>query len=499
MYIMKRLTSILLLAAMLATVSCGGDDIGESQDTTASGETTAAVDAAPVETGRADAKSALDASLKFDGETVTVLSRDDKRYVREVISEQTGDVVDDAIYARNMSVEERLGITIENRAIYDQYGSTVPDEIKTMVLAGDNTYDLAICGAYYSTSRALEGAFYNMLDLPHIDLEAPWYSQLFIEAATLYDTLYYLTGDLCISATSDSNASFFNKTLVENYFGDLNLYSVVDEGKWTFDYFNQLVTDVYQDLNGDGSRDEGDFYGYVSALASHPLDSFLAASEISIVEIDASGEPKLTLNSEKTVNLYEKLNKLYFENSGVWCEKRGAGDYFQRMWGKFKNSEAIFYLTRVYDAESLREFKDPYGILPIPKYDDDQENYYTIPHDQFSIIVVPANCDDPELVGAFIEEMSVQSYKTVTPAYFEVALKSKYLDAVDDARMYDIIAAGKRLDPGVIYSYSTGNLTWVTRDVLNDGKAFASYYAEKAPAVEEKLAGVAATLKELSK
>lgn len=48
--------------------------------------------------------------------------------------------------------------------------------------------------------------------------------------------------------------------------------------------------------------------------------------------------------------------------------------------------------------------------------------------------------------------MNYYSYRDVTPAYFEVAMKTKYLADSDSANMFDMIIDGTRVDFGKIYS-----------------------------------------------
>ena len=260
-----------------------------------------------------------------------------------------------------------------------------------------------------------------------------------------------------------------------------------------------MIKNIYSDTNGNGERDMEDFYGYACSYTTSPLDAILPSCDIRISEVDKDGNINLTLNSERTVNMYEMLDNL-LNNNGVVIHNGGTGEDRDITWGKFTNSQSVFYIHQLNNAASgLRDFADPYGLLPIPKYDEAQENYYTIPHDMYSIIIVPSNCSDPDLVGAFIEELNYESYRKVTPAYFETALKTKYLDGNDDAEMYDIIVSGKRFDPAVIYSSYTGNLSWVSRKVFQNDQSFTTYYASIEASAKQKLTEVSDILRELGK
>lgn len=494
---MKRLCTMLILFALLcASCGSGTPDIPAGNE---SGETTAGTDTTEQLSERETVRCSLPEDLKFDGKKVNVLVRDGSEFIIEIFTEQTGDVVDDAVFNRNLAVSERLGIEIEHTAISDSGGGNVPKAIKESVLAGDEPYQLAFGGQYYSTSNALEGIYYNLLDMKYIDPSAPYYSQGFVEAATIHNTLFYITGDASISQTSRSYVTFFNKKLADTWLPDTDLYQIVRDGKWTWDNFGELIKDIYSDTNGNGERDIDDFYGLCTTYTVAPLDSLLPSCRIKIAEVDKDGNINLSLNNERTVSMYEMVDQVLNRNDGTYCngETQAAQD---AAFEQFIALESVFHFQLLNKTDSgLRDYTDPYGLLPIPKYDEAQEEYYTIPHDQYSIIYVPSNCSDPDLVGAFIEAMNYESYKTVTPAYFETALKSKYLDENADAEMYDIIVAGKCFDPAVIYSNYTGNLSWISRMIFRQKVSFSTYYASIEASAKEKLTEVSEKLKELGK
>jgi hypothetical protein len=114
----------------------------------------------------------------------------------------------------------------------------------------------------------------------------------------------------------------------------------------------------------------------------------------------------------------------------------------------------MFTLALLESCESYRDMKDQYGALPVPKYDEDQEGYYNVPQNACSLVVVCADilAEKQDMLGATLELMAAESYRQVSPKYYEVCLKSKYSADVEDARMYDLILAGNRLDFGYIFS-----------------------------------------------
>ena len=103
------------------------------------------------------------------------------------------------------------------------------------------------------------------------------------------------------------------------------------------------------------------------------------------------------------------------------------------------------------ETTNFRNMQDSYGILPTPKYDENQKNYYTYVHDQYSLFMVPTTVKSPEMSGAVLEAMAYESYKTLVPAYFEVTLKGRYANDPESRNMLDMISSNVMMDTAIIY------------------------------------------------
>ena len=119
----SRLVCLLLVALMLLPIAACGNP--QDDDTSKPDETTPAVDVGATTTpadsevvteapSNTDAngylKDDLDPTLNFNDKQFTLLYWSDREHEEFYVETQTGDLVDDAIYDRNIAVEERLGI-----------------------------------------------------------------------------------------------------------------------------------------------------------------------------------------------------------------------------------------------------------------------------------------------------------------------------------------------------------------------------------------------------
>ena len=481
-----KLLALVLACLMMVAVfaACGGD----SSDTEGSGEINA-----PVETGNGldnEVKDDVPADLRFDGETVTFFIRNDQEiWLYEMdVDEIMNDTLYDAIYYRNKTVEERLGVTVTTIGQAGTYSKRAEwnDTLRTAVNTKLNDFDSA--AIYMSTGSvlAVEGIYYNVIDFPYISLEKPWWNQNIQNELTLFNTLYYLAGDIAITETAGGNALFYNKDLFDKYYSaqGVDLYAEVDGKTWTIDCLYELVAGVHEDVNADGIVSDGDVVGYSDSAPENvgdgSRDAWVAAMGIDITTM-VNGVPELSFYSARTVDAFDKVQTLVMQNPGTLAVNDPVST-------KFENGNALFVRGELNKGSQLREMKDRYGVLPLPMLEADQEGgYRTVCTNNSSLITILSSLPTTrkEVVGATIELMAAESYKQVTPAYYEIALKSKYSEDPADARMYDIILDSFTFSFGYCYSTETlGGVGGLFRNLTID---FAEKWDEKDDLYEEQL------------
>jgi len=464
---------VVLLAALclIASVSCASDPEITPDTTAAAAQTSHPADTtSPPEPEITDT---VPQDLRFNDETVSFLLRNGVKKEFQA-DEVTGEVINDAVVARNRKVEERLGIKlnyITNSAGWSDYNA----EIRRSVQGQTGEYDVVTNYAYYGAALAVEGLYLDLHALPHLTLTQPWWNQSFVEEMTLQNKLFFTVGDLTTTTFDRAMVTFFNKQMVENNFGQLDLYAVVKEGKWTLDYLGELVKDTYQDLDGDTVNDLEDFHGVSFNLGSMCVDGFQTALGIDVTARGADGTPVMNINTQRFVDAYDKLYNFIYRNSGVGYNPTTTVGYYGTMGNdyyasqKLFNRQCIFAFDILKDTGILRDFSDPYGVLPLPKYDENQQQYRTTPQDSYSILSVPTTTLSPEMIGAVLEVMCCESYRQIRPAYFEQAYKLKYLDAPADAEMFDLIVDNICYNFGVLNSNALGDPAWIFRKQMVEG------------------------------
>jgi len=457
--------------AILITLLCGllftGCSSSESSSDVVSTNNTAS-ESTVEEPGRWD-------SVDFGGNTMTALVRTEFSYEFDVENE-SGDVVQDAIYARNQAVEGLLNIDLKFSKVDGNWPNReiFRTAIQTSVLANDGSYDLC-CGALNQLMPYVADAYFvDLLGLDYLDFSQDWWFKGFTENMTINDRLYGAVGDSAMTMLENMCVVMFNKQIAEDYsVGDL--YSMVRENKWIFDNFIELTKGVSTDLDGNDTWDSEDLYGYLTTGIMYR--ACCAAFELPVTEIGDDGMPKLVMGSERHAEVFSKVASVMNGGDPVYVSKGNTDQTAQEMRTMFSGNKALFMWQTLASSQILRGMEMDFGILPYPKYDEAQEDYYTQALETHTVMTVPVSANDPNKSAALLEALSEESIDTVTPAYFETALKGKYTRDEESAEMLDLIRSGIKFNFGFVNSVAMNQIGAIFGQMTNGSYNLASDYA----------------------
>ncbi len=462
---MKKFLALLLVFATMISVlvACAEAENGDPSDTTAAEENT--------EPSKLDN---IPDDLKFEGEDVVILSRAFLGWTWDEVAvpELNSEPVNDAIFNRNVKVSDRLNINIVSSPIEDADQNKPIEEIKRAVLAGSDEYDLMAGACYLMLTTALEGTFRDLTQLEYLDLSQDYWTQDYNEVISYNNRQYTATGMIALSIYRFAFVTMFNKDEFDNKSVPY-LYEAVSNNEWTLDYQAQLAEDFYQDLNGNSKKDEEDFFGLITSPYIS-TDPYWASCGLRIVEKNADGEYEYVLDTARLSNVTDKVLHLFYE-SGTLVYPHTALDAEQddiRI--AFANGNGAMCTTRLVAAEQgdIRDMEQQYGIVPMPKYDEAQAEYGTLQHDQFTVYAVPSTVSEDKLpmLGAVLEVMASESLRTVKPAYYEIALKRKYMSDPVAWDMLDLIFNTVKIDAGIVYTAALGNPHDQLRQIITSKK-----------------------------
>lgn len=478
------LSLILVFAMFAALFSACTENSSSAQQYDSNTDITDEADKAVVsetEPSRAAAPDDLPASLNYDGQTVRILYRDNPniRDYQMIGENNGGDILYDAVYARNANVAERLNVNFEfiSGEDPDGWGNSYRDMIGRTILSGDSIWDILFLSAQYGFTQMLNGYYTDLIDLPHINIEQPWWWKTYMEEESIdTSTRYMLNGDLTLYALMSATAAYFNRNMFENSFGSTDeLYQTVRDGKWTFDKFMEYCKGVYSDVNGDGAKDDGDTYGARHTSIFTAVNYPTLSNGLRMSKRNPEGLPILDVYNENWLNWTDMLYEYVMGGEASKIADSGTSeDYFVKQ-------GSLFHMGMLYDANKFRDTEFGYGIVPFPKMNENL-NYMSAgatPNADAIFIPITTPKSLYDVCGASLEALCAESYRTITETYYETTLKGKYLENQSDIEMVDIIyknidtcfvmVAGVELGGGAISSM----FVYVLRD--NDGN-LTSYY-----------------------
>jgi len=498
---MKKIISLVLILTIMAgiLISCGGNPASGNTDKTNSNDknnTSAAGDNQTVAENTTQGRIEPNLPEKdFEGYTFTFFAHridyagdwigdGDPREL--VANEENGEPINDAVYRRNRTIEDKYNITI--KMVTNSNDSAT---LKKAVSSGDSTYDAAVIFNNLVPSVVTAGLLVNTDKLSYIDLSKPWWDPA-VNAMSIDHKNYLMSGDLLILDNEATNVLLFNKDLMANLGIDLP-YNLVKEGKWTMDKLNEMVKGAAKDLNGDGVMDSTDQWGF--GTFNDTLHAFLVSGGGALAVKDANDIPYMDFTSQRNLLVLDKaMNLLYNTEYVVNQQSKNGFDTHKA----FQENRIVFLWGRMHLVEYYRAMESNFGIVPLPKYDESQDKYYSLVNPYTGVLLgVPGSSSDLDRTSIILEALSAESKYTLQPAYYNVVLQGKYVRDDESAEMLDIIFGSRVYDIGAVYSFGSVFNDFNNLAATND-RNITSYYDKKSGAMQKAIDKVVTAFQSMS-
>lgn len=462
------LTVLLTVGTQLILASCGNTP---AQDVPGS-QTTAAA-AAPETEAEEEKEQPYTESKDYGGMNFNMLICNSDEYYYS--NEETGDVLNDAVYHRTINTEGWLNIKINSTPMFVNVSTEFSDAVQKLVLAGDDTYHLIVGHCIRGISDFVaNGYLYDWNDIPTLHLDRDYWNQSCNKALSIGGHQYVAKSDFILS---DPACMLFGKALVS----ELDLedpYMIVRSGKWTLDKMFEMGTAATKDLNGDGKYTIDDQFGF-TGMGNYPFNSFIHSSGIALASKDADDSFTMSVMNDRMISLVEKFDGYIngTNNTFIWPYQSPEENTL-----KVSSGRVLFQAEVVSALNKYRDSDVDFGILPYPKLDESQ-NGYTV-NDWSSLMYIPNTAKDIDMAGDVLEVMTYYSQKLTVPAYYDVQLGTKLARDTDTREMLDMIWAGVVYDAGVNYfgfGQNMMDLFYTIPNLVITGKKgdFSSWYAKK--------------------
>ena len=464
----RLLVSLMALGTLAA---CSSGNQGEAQTTTAApsvADTTAAPATEP---------AYVYPDVNYNGDEFAILNAKDRyNMLYQVMpAELNGEALNDARFKLNQQVAERYGITLKETQV--AYGD-LQDYAIQEVLANTPVHDIFYLSPKQVAVLMNSGYLHNLLDVNKLNIEEDWWDQILIESGTLKDKyLYYLGGNYHLQGFEGTTCIFFNKKMM----GDLGLdnpYDLVRDGKWTMDKLYEYASKA-ANLNGDASfkydANGSSVYGFASITNLMP--ALIMGQNAYYVERDDTGMPTISFTSEHFQDVCSKIANLT-GSEGIY---------------KSKDEVALFMANRALmigaeikaAANEMREMETEFGMLPIPKYDEAQENYISNMYWASHVVSIPVTAKDVERAAIVIDTLNYEAVDNLLPTYYD-RVSYKGLRDQDSIDMLEIIRGSRYYNWGLAYGW-LDSIEPTCHEMLLEGNGNIAALANSASKVVRKL------------
>ena len=465
---MKRILALIIALIMLCSlfVACG-DSNNESKapestaEPASTGEQSANEPASAEESSEPEDPYSHLRSFDFNNEECIFLvvgdSGDRYKSVEIIPNETSPDPIRDAVAARNAIVEDLLNVTI-SEVRTNNFVADARNDIE-----GEGQYDIIMPWMTHAASLAGDGNFYDLNTFSDIiKLENPYWDQRANEDLSFGNKLFFTTGDFSLLTYDCTHAIVFNKKLARDSGCD-DMYQLLLDDKWTFDALWENAKLVTADTNGvDGMTYEDTWGFYLNQ--NFTTSMFIGAGE-RLTTKDSDDIPVMTPINDRYSAVVEKIRQIYNDATSTIIIE----DYAGQIGGKDKDvysaasratgeNRALFRSLAMVDLAELDDYEVEYGLLPVPKFNEDQDEYYNIVSAFLaSCICIGNTVEDPEMSAAVAEALAISSTDTVRRAYYETILKGRRIPDEAGEFALDIIFNNRTYEIATIYTF--GNLS----------------------------------------
>lgn len=475
---------VLMLAVIMSIsmlVSCNpADPQGPAGGSSAPSSSGSGNNSTPPESSEAETEGHGLPELNFDEAEINIACWESRLPEFEVEQEDgAGDPVVDAVYKRNLYTEQLLGVDL----IFTEFhtdsgieGTTGIKEYAEVVKNGvsDPSVNYDIIASY---SRAAAQCFVEGLLQPidlydYIDLSKEWWPKNIQDEFSMNGRLYFISGDISTNMLTYMYGVFYNQTLTDER-GYGSLVDFVNNNEWTLEKMIELSS-VYENRDDVAGKSEGDFFGMT--LRYHMADALIYGSDFRLAEKSNEDDEIVKVSDDFYSPLFDGfISDMvdYTKSDNVYNERPVAGGWDEG-WNDtaaviFRDGRALFAINRMKFGFDLQATDITYGILPMPKFDSEQEDFMTCVDNSYTLYGICSDTANGDRAAAVIQALGYYGKKHTTPAIFDVTFKGKFSKDPAFLDMFDEIRDGVGFDIGRLF---TIHMNWIA-DIPTD-KAIAN-------------------------
>ncbi len=162
---------------------------------------------------------------------------------------------------------------------------------------------------------------------------------------------------------------------------------------------------------------------------------------------DENNLPAFIDSTEKAMTYWEKMD--YLRSNGIWFSTgttTGATEFCAK-----QSAFSYFMICQIPGGVLSTDIN--YGVLPVPKLDENQKEYINSTTDAFWGIPT-TNAPLRDFIGTITEALQCANYSLVYPEYIGYVMQGRLSESQNDARVIQILLDNMEID----FGYSFGGV-----------------------------------------
>ncbi len=377
----------------------------------------------------------------------------------EIVPNENGPtIISESVLERNARVEQHFGVEIKEIRTADT--SEMVTNVQNEIATGAKTYDVVMAYLPNAGILAAGGALRDLSEFENLHLDEDYWDTTAVESLSVSGKNFFVVGDMNLLAYDCTHCIVFNKDVV----ADNNLenpYDLVYDGEWTMDKLLSMAKQVsYED--GDGKTDLDDTWGFL-INNNYATSLYFGAGE-TLTTKNTDDLPIIAVQGERAVTVFNKIFDICNSDKVALIEDYVGtyDDVYTKASEAVASKKALFRSMAVVDIQELGNYECNFGIIPTPKFDEEQEEYYSYVSVIYaSSAVIPISAKDAEMSAVILDAMCQASTDTVKTSYYDTMLKYRKLQDDDGVAMLDIIFDNRVFDLAAVYNWGATNM-WDT-------------------------------------
>jgi hypothetical protein len=348
-------------------------------------------------------------------------------------------LVNDAVFTRNLTVEDQLGVDLVFYQCELSWGSIAPD-IRKYTQSGDDEFDLVINDIYDYAELVIEGHFRNTLDPDCVfDFDRNYWYKEYMEDLRLMDGYqHFLAGDFFIDVLRCGQLLLVNKDLYRDYYRASadELYDVVANYEWTYDRLTTIITDLYIDRDLDGAKTPGDQFGFAHNGYWGAVVPLVCSGTTNFITRDESGVPTITIHEGDRANQITTAMTKLLNNENTSLD-HGGGPLKVFVGGNALVAGGVSLGSL--ESTDLRAMESDAAVLPNPMLFSSDKKYTTSTSDITEMGAILTTSKDMAFISTVVEVLNRETARILIPKYYKESLQVQCVDDEKAAHMIDII------------------------------------------------------------